>query len=77
MQGTKTFQNKSNAEREDEAMSTSALQYRRLDFEKISKRIVGKISSEEALAEITPIQWSEDVINGKKKVIISKEEKTE
>lgn len=45
---------------------------RRLDFEKISKRMVGKISSEEALAEITPIQWSEDVINGKKKVIVSK-----
>lgn len=58
-------------------MSTSALQYRRLDFDKISKRIVGKMSSEEALAEITPVQWPEDVVNGKKKVIISQEEKSE
>ena len=77
MQEKIDFQGKSNMEREDEVMSTSALQYRRLDFDKISKRIVGKMSSEEALAEITPVQWPEDVVNGKKKVIISQEEKSE
>ena len=48
---------------------------RKLDFEKINKRIVGKISSEKALAEITPIEWSENVINEKKKVFISKEKR--
>lgn len=29
------------------------------------------VSSEEALKNITPINWSEDVLTGKKKVIVS------
>ena len=38
----------------------------------IRKRIVGNISTEEALKDIIPIQWSEDVLKGSKKVIITK-----
>lgn len=45
-------------------------QYKRLDLNKI--RFAGTISSEEALKNITSIQWSEDVLSGKKKVIITK-----
>ena len=35
------------------------------------KRIVGNISTEEALKDVTPIQWSEEVLNGSKKVTIT------
>lgn len=31
------------------------------------------ISTEEALKDVAPIDWPEDVLNGDKKVIISKE----
>ena len=36
------------------------------------KRIVGSVSTEEALKGIIPIQWSEEVLNGSKKVTITK-----
>ena len=58
-------------------MGANALQYRKLDFNKINSRIVGNISSEEALKDINPIQWSEEVLSGRKKVIITKENKSE
>ena len=38
----------------------------------IRKRIVGNISTEEALKDIIPISWSEEVLNGSKKVTITK-----
>lgn len=59
--------------KEDDIMIANALQPRRLDFSKISNRIVGNVSTEEALKDVTPIQWSEDVLNGNKKVTITKE----
>ena len=58
-------------------MNTSTLPYRRLDFSKISNRIVGNISSEEALKDITPVNWSDEVISGKKKVVITKDKNME
>lgn len=36
------------------------------------RRIVGNISTEEALKDIILIQWSEDVLAGNKKVIVTK-----
>lgn len=48
------------------------LQYKRLDFNKIKNITNENISSEEALKDIVPIQWSEDILSGKKKVIIKK-----
>lgn len=48
------------------------LQYKRLDFNKIKNITNKNISSEEALKDIVPIQWSEDILSGKKKVIIKK-----
>ena len=44
--------------------------YRKLDIKKISKRKHHVITSEEALKDIVPFNWSDDVKNGKKKVII-------
>lgn len=34
--------------------------------------MVGNISTEEALKDIIPIQWFEEVLNGNKKVTITK-----
>ena len=39
---------------------------RRLDFSKISNRNTKIVSSEEALKDVKPIEWSEDVLNGKR-----------
>ena len=39
---------------------------RRLDFSKISNRNTKIVSSEEALRNVKPIEWSEDVLNGKR-----------
>lgn len=69
--------NKDKKAKEDDEMNANALQQRRLDFSKISNRIVGTLSSEEALKDITPMQWSEDVLSGKKKVLITKENNME
>lgn len=46
--------------------------YKHLDLSKLSYRKYQTISTSELLEDITPIQWSEDVLNGEKKVIIDK-----
>lgn len=47
-------------------------EYTRLDFSTLnfSKQT---IASEEALKDVTPMQWSEKVLNGEKQVIIKKQ----
>jgi len=45
--------------------------YRRLDFSKLKFRDK-TVTSEEALQDVIPIKWSEKVLNGDRKVIISK-----
>ncbi len=59
-------------EKEDNDMAANAMQYRKLDFSKIKDRIVSTISSDEALEDIVPIQWSDEVTSGEKKVVITK-----
>ena len=47
--------------------------YKRLDFTELLKNKKTKtISMEESLKDITPIQWSKEVREGKKTVVISK-----
>lgn len=46
--------------------------YRKLDMSKLANRKHQTMSSKEALKDIEPIKWSDDVINGKKKVTIGK-----
>lgn len=41
---------------------------RRLDFSKLSGRKSKIVSSEEALKDVTPINWSKDVLSGDKKI---------
>ena len=44
--------------------------YRRLDMSKIKNRETGTMSLKESLKDIVPINWSDDVLNGKKKVVL-------
>lgn len=55
-------------------MNNNAKEYRRLDLSKLrfSENI---ISTEEALKDIAPIQWSEEILSGRKKIEITKAEK--
>ena len=45
-----------------------------LDFSKISSRNTKVVSSEEALKDVTPVEWSEDILNGKRKVTVKKKQ---
>ena len=55
-----------------EAVLNDRSDYRRLDMSKL-KFSDKTMSMEESLKDIIPIHWSDDVLNGKKKVIISKQ----
>ena len=47
------------------------IDYPRVDFKTLLKnKKTTVISSKEALKDITPIEWSEDVLSGKNKVIV-------
>ncbi len=62
-----------NTKKEEQNMYTNNQAGRRLDFSKISNRNTKIVSSEEALKDVKPIEWSEDVLNGKRKVTIKKQ----
>ena len=44
--------------------------YRRLDFSKLKFKD-SPISTEEALKDIEPFNWTQDILCGKKKIVIS------
>jgi len=44
--------------------------YRPLDLNKLQNKKHTNISSEEALGDVVPIQWDDDVVSGKKKVLL-------
>ena len=43
----------------------------RLNIEKIQKRIVRTVSTEEALKDIIPFQYSQEVLAGRSKIILT------
>lgn len=43
----------------------------KLDLDKVRKRTVKTISTEEALKDIAPMEWPEEVLSGEKKVVVS------
>lgn len=51
----------------------SKQQYKKLDMSKLKFSEHSIISTEEALKDVAPIDWPDDVLNGDKKVVISKE----
>lgn len=44
-----------------------------LNLSKLANRKHTVISSKQALSDVTPINWSDDVLSGKRKVIITKD----
>ena len=42
-----------------------------LNMDKLNKRIKGTISTEEAIKDVIPIKWPDEVLSGQKQVIIS------
>ena len=44
---------------------------KKLNIEKLNSRIDKIITSEEALSEIVPIEWTKDVLNGNKKIYVT------
>ena len=43
----------------------------RLNIEKIQKRIVRTVSTEEALKDIIPFQYNQEVLTGRSKIILT------
>lgn len=48
------------------------MEYKKLDKEILKHKQRHIASSDDALRDIVPINWSNDVINGSKKIIINK-----
>lgn len=48
---------------------------RKLDFSKLNHRKAGYLSTQEALKDIVPINWPQEVVNGSKKVVLTKDKK--
>ena len=53
-------------------MSENMQTYRRLNVEKLKSRITKTISTEEALKDIEPIAWTDEVLSGQRKVNITR-----
>ena len=53
-------------------MGENSKPIQRLDLEKLKSRITKVISTEEALKDVEPMEWSEEVLSGEKKVIITR-----
>ena len=53
----------------------SAIGYKKLNMDLITKKPSRTISSDEALRDSTPIKWSDDVLSGKKKVVLDSHKK--
>lgn len=49
-----------------------ATEYNTFDLNVIMKKNAKVISSEEALKDVNPVEWSEDILQGKEKVVIKK-----
>ena len=45
--------------------------YRTLDIKKLQDKVSHTISSEEALEDVIPMQWDDDVLSGVKKVLLT------
>jgi hypothetical protein len=44
---------------------------KKFDFNKVKEKLGISISSEEALKDVTPFKWSQDVLEGTKKITVS------
>ena len=44
---------------------------RKLDMNKIESRIIRQVSTEKALKDVNPFQYSKEVLEGKKKIVLT------
>lgn len=44
---------------------------KKLDMGRLKSRVAKTVSTEEALKDISPMEWSDDVINGNRKITIT------
>lgn len=55
-------------------MTESKQEYKKVSIKKIEHRITSTLTTNEALKDVEPMCWSEEVMTGKEKVIITKRE---
>lgn len=58
---------------EVQKMNATVQTCRTLDLSKLRNRKHTVVSTKEALKDVTPIDWSNDVLSGKRKVTITKD----
>lgn len=56
----------------DDAMSNVMEKYATLDLQALMRKNGKIISSEEALKDVQPVDWGKDVLQGKKKVTVTR-----
>ena len=56
----------------DDAMSNVMEKYATLDLQVLMRKNGKIISSEEALKDVRPVDWGKDVLQGKKKVTVTR-----
>ena len=56
----------------DDAMSNVMEGYAALDLQNLMSKNARIISSKEALQDVRPVDWGEDVLQGKKKVTVTR-----
>ena len=56
----------------DEDMGNTLAKYNTLDLCALMGKKSKIVSSDEALKNVRPIEWSDDVMQGKKKVVVTK-----
>ena len=67
-------ENKKNAQMKigDDAMSNAVVNYNALNLGTLMKKKGRIVSSEEALRNVKPIEWGEDVLRGERKITVTK-----
>jgi hypothetical protein len=50
-------------------------EYKRLDMDKLSDRIVRTVLMEEAIKDVALMEWPEEILSGEKRVVVEKAEK--
>lgn len=58
----------------DDAMGSSVMSYAGLDLHSLGKKNVKVVSSREALKDVEPITWEDDILQGRKKIMVTKRE---
>mgnify|MGYP006922132219 CR=1 FL=1 len=64
-------------EQGDDAMDNSVMSYAALDLHSLSKKNIKIVFSKDALKEIVPIAWGEEVLQGRERVIAAEEKNEE